>query len=128
MLSSLHHCHFLTVKLIDTDKSNDAPSLVVISWNIEGLERNIHNLDHFLSIVKPCLVLLSEPQIFACDVARAMLVSAGNYKYYMNSKDSHDPDTSLFYPPPVRLYFLFSSDCLDILLPVTLVFTCQQLA
>ena len=66
-----------------------------MSWNIEGLERNIYNLHHFISDVKPCLVFLSEPQIFACDVARVMSLFLGSYNYELNSEDKYDLDIPL---------------------------------
>jgi hypothetical protein len=66
-----------------------------MSWNIEGLERNIYNLDHFTNSVRPSLVFLSEPQIFACDVTRVMTMFEGSYKYNLNSEDKHDLDIPL---------------------------------
>ena len=63
-----------------------------MSWNIEGLERNSYNLHHFINSVKPSLVFLSEPQIFACDVTRVMTLFEGCYKYSLNSEDKHDLD------------------------------------
>ena len=81
-------------KLISSDKSRDAsiPSLKIISWNVEGLARNLYNLDHFLNEYKPGLVFLSEPQIFSCDVDKLMTLFAGSYKFVLNSEDSHDLD------------------------------------
>ena len=81
-------------KLIPPDKSNDAQnsSLLTISWNIEGLARNVYNLDHFLCEFKPSLVFLSEPQVFQCDIDRLMIPFNGKYKFVLNSKDSHDLD------------------------------------
>ena len=82
------------VKLASSDKSKDAsiPSLKIISWNIEGLARNIYNLDHFLSQLKPNLIFLSEPQVFSRDIKRLMSLFSGSYKFILNSEDSHDPD------------------------------------
>ena len=78
------------------DNSSDASeSFKVITWNIEGLQRNIYNLDHFLTKARPSLVFLSEPQIFACDVARVMTIFAGKFSYSLNSEDCHDPDLPL---------------------------------
>ena len=67
----------------------------IISWNIEGLQRNIYNLDHFLLKYKPSLVFLSEPQIFVCDVARVMELFGDKFKYSLNSEDCHDLDLPL---------------------------------
>jgi hypothetical protein len=71
-------------KLVVPDKSNDAPnpSLTIISWNIEGLARNVYNLDHFLSEFRPSLVFLSEPQVFQCDIDRLMTIFSGKRQIY----------------------------------------------
>jgi len=50
------------------DKSDDAKKITVLSWNIEGLSRNINNLDHFVNQFHPSMIFLSDPQVFACDV------------------------------------------------------------
>ena len=60
-----------------------------MTWNIEGLRRNAHNLHFFLSKYKPDLVFLSEPQIFACDVDHTMDIFS-DYKYYPNLPDDFD--------------------------------------
>ena len=79
------------------DKSKDATRshLKFISLNVEGLERNLYNLEHFIVKDKPDLVFLSEPQIFSCDISSVMGPFNGNYKFSMNSEDSHDPDLPL---------------------------------
>ena len=83
-------------KLVSSDKSSDAYNgLKIISWNIEGLQRNIYNLDHFLLKYKPSLVFLSELQIFACFVARVMELFGDTFKYSLNSEDCHDLDLPL---------------------------------
>jgi hypothetical protein len=80
-----------------TDKSKDATrsNLKVISWNVEGVERNLYNLEHFIVTDKPDLVFLSEPQIFSCDISRVMGPFNGKYKFSLNSEDCHDPDLPL---------------------------------
>ena len=67
----------------------------IISWSIEGLARNIYNLDHFLSSIKTNLGFMSEPQVFMCDVAKMMTQFDGAYKFALNSEDSFDLDLSL---------------------------------
>ena len=66
-----------------------------MSWNIEGLSRNIYNLDNFLTEYKPSLIFLSEPQVFSCDIERLMTLFDGSYKFVLNSEDSHDLDLPL---------------------------------
>ena len=63
---------------------------IALSWNIEGLARNIHNLQHFIYKHKPDLVFLSEPQVFACDVDSLMSFLKKDYEYNLNSSDRYD--------------------------------------
>ena len=88
--SSSRQCQ--SFKLDSSDKSNDASNFIVMSWNIEGLDRNSYNLEHFINSYKPSLVFLSEPQVFSCDVARIMTLFDDNYKYSLNSEGKHDLD------------------------------------
>jgi hypothetical protein len=88
--SSSRQCK--SFKLDSSDKSNDASNFIVMSWNIEGLDRNSYNLEHFKNSYKPSLVFLSEPQVFSCDVARIMALFDDNYKYSLNSEGKHDLD------------------------------------
>ena len=64
---------------------------VALSWNIEGLKRNIFSLQHFLACYKPCLTFLSEPLIFSCDISDVMKSALPNYKFHLNSDDLYDP-------------------------------------
>ena len=43
----------------------------------------------------PDFIFLSEPQIYKCDVERAMSFLKGEYSYYLNSSDIYDPDLPL---------------------------------
>ena len=63
-----------------------------MTWNIEGLRRNIYNLKHFLGIYKPDIIFLSEPQIFAHDVDLVMKYLCGEYCYSLNSADNYDQE------------------------------------
>ena len=63
-----------------------------ITWNIEGLSRNIWNLQNFTNNHFPDFIFLSEPQIFACDLDLAMKPLQGEYKCSLNSADKYDPE------------------------------------
>ena len=62
-----------------------------MTWNIEGLRRNILNLKHFVDEYRPDFVLLAEPQCFECDVLEAMAYIAGEYSHHLNSEDKFNP-------------------------------------
>ena len=79
------------------DKSYDADEIIIISWNIEGLARNINNLDHFIHVLHPTMIFLSEPQVFACDVRQILQPLSANFNYFLNSEDSHDETLALDY-------------------------------
>ena len=53
--------------------------LVCLSWNIEGVQRNIYNLIYVLDSHKPQLVFLSEPQMFQHDLNLIMKLLVGMY-------------------------------------------------
>ena len=66
-----------------------------MTWNIEGLQRNVHSLNHFIDLYKPALVFLSEPQTFQCDLSSLMKTLQGKLFYHLNSEDFHQPDLAL---------------------------------
>ena len=76
----------------------EAASFKSITWNIEGLGRNILNLKHFCTTNKPDLLFLSEPQVFQCDVAALMSHLSGSYMYSLNSLDKYELDLPLTKP------------------------------
>ena len=63
---------------------------VALSWNIEGLKRNIFSLQHYISQFKPSLIFLSEPLIFSCDVSTVLKSTLPTYKFHLNSEDLFD--------------------------------------
>ena len=65
-------------------------TLRIMTWNIEGLKRNVHNLRHFLDLYLPDLVFLSEPQIYGCDIDSITEFFRGEYCYTLNSPDKYD--------------------------------------
>ena len=81
---------------LSTDSScSPIISFVALTWNIEGLGRNILNLKHFIDRHQPDLVFLSEPQIFANDLDLVMSPLSGCYNASLNSADKFDPELPL---------------------------------
>ena len=76
----------------DANRSNpiNLQLFTTLTWNIEGLSRNVHNLHHFISEYDPDFVLLSEPQTFACDVDNIMAYLRKDYEFSLNSPDKFD--------------------------------------
>ena len=70
-------------------------TFTAMTWNVEGLARNIHNLQYFLHLHNPDFVLLSEPQAFACDIDNIMAFVQNEYGYYLNSPDKYDSSLPL---------------------------------
>ena len=62
-------------------------NLKILTWNIEGLKRNIFNLKHFISLTSPDLLFLSEPNIFSHDQGPPMNHFRSEYYCYLNSED-----------------------------------------
>ena len=79
--SSTHHQ--------DTDKLIKIKSL---TWNIEGLKRNIYNLKHFLDLTMPDLVFLSEPNVFNNELKQLAVHFSDKYNWYLNSEDNYDQE------------------------------------
>ena len=63
-----------------------------MTWNIEGLRRNVFNLKYFVEQHAPDLIFLSESQIFATDIDLVMSHLHGEYSWFLNSEDKHDPE------------------------------------
>ena len=61
-----------------------------LTWNLEGIKRNIFNLNHFLLLSSPDLVFLSEPNIFSHDLEHLKLHFSNRYNFYLNSEDKFD--------------------------------------
>ena len=70
-------------------------SFLALTWNCEGFRRNIFSIQHFLSNLKPDLVFLSEPQIFAHDLDLVMTYLRGEYSCSLNSPDKYDLELPL---------------------------------
>lgn len=70
-------------------------SFSTITWNLEGLRRNIFNLKHFTDLYSPDFAFISEPQIFSSDVDLVMQYLRGDYCFSLNSEDKHDQELPL---------------------------------
>ena len=66
-----------------------------ISFNIEGLNRNIHNIKYFIDLILPSFIFLTEPQVFDCDVASIFEPMKGTHRFHLNSEDSFDNSLAL---------------------------------
>ena len=69
-----------------------------MSWNIEGLRRNIFNLKELIDEYEPDFVFLSESQLYSCDVNLSMRYLENTYGFYLNSSDKFDHDLPLTHP------------------------------
>ena len=65
-------------------------SLKSLTWNIEGLKKNIFNLKYFISLSSPDLLFLSEPNLFSHDLGPLMKHLGDEYSWYLNSEDKFD--------------------------------------
>ena len=64
--------------------------LRILSWNVEGLARNIFNLKQIVQAEKPSLIFLSEPWLHLSDASLALGHISNQYSFYLNSEDRHD--------------------------------------
>ena len=69
--------------------------LLSLTWNLEGLKRNVYNLRMFTDLYHPQLLFLSEPQIFQSDLQNLTRYFKGEYTTVLNSEDLHNPDLML---------------------------------
>ena len=76
--------------VLDNSSQGQISKFVALSWNVEGLKRNIFSLAHFLDRYKPCLTFLSEPLIFSCDINAVMKTTLPNYNFHLNSEDLYN--------------------------------------
>ena len=66
-----------------------------MTWNCEGLGRNIFNLRHFAEKHLPDLIFLSEPQIHSCNLDLTSRPISSSYSYSLNTADKFDPELPL---------------------------------
>ena len=62
-----------------------------LTWNVEGLKRNMFSLKNYTDLESPDFVFLSEPQIFSSDLAYCMSPFRGEYSCELNSAEKCDP-------------------------------------
>ena len=72
-----------------------AQDLTALTSNIESAKNNIFLLKDVLEHEHPSLVFLSEPQVFQSDISHLMNFIKGDYCYFLNSEDIHNPDLPL---------------------------------
>ena len=84
----------------DNSTNVDAPSHTykVMTWNIEGLKRNVFCLSELTKTYAPDMIFLSEPQIFQCDTQQHTACFKGEYLFFSNSEDQFDHDLPLIRP------------------------------
>ena len=73
-----------------------ACSFSALSWNCEGIKSSIFLLTQTLSILRPSIISLSEPQLFHCDAEKVFKYIKGEYCYFLKSEDLNDPELPLF--------------------------------
>ena len=106
MSSQLNSGSPLAVKLGSSDNSTisvEASSsskdslitLTSLSWNIEGVKRNLYSLKRVTSLIKPNLIFISEPQLFISDLTNCMSLFRGEYYCELNSEDKFDPEIAM---------------------------------
>ena len=78
-----------------TEPEETYRTFIALSWNIEGLAKNVYNLKHFINIHLPDLVFISEPMIFQHDIDLVMMPLRGEYNFSVNSADKFDPELPL---------------------------------
>ena len=69
--------------------------MTIFTWNCEGFSRNRHNLNHFIDIFKPSIILLSEPQLLQCDWQLKTSTFNGEYSSSLNSSDLYECEDAL---------------------------------
>ena len=69
--------------------------MVALTWNIEGLKRNIYSLKKLITYSKADFVFMAEPQIFQSELQYCMAPFRGEYSYELNSADKFDPELAM---------------------------------
>ena len=98
---------------VDASISFNNSTFNVITWNIEGITRNIHSLKYFSSINNADFIFLSEPQIYQNDIDQVLLYLQGEYNYSLNSRDKLDPELPLVKPKAIGGCMILWKLCFD---------------
>ena len=69
--------------------------ITCISFNIEGLNRNIQSLKYFVDMLSPSLVFLTEPQVYDCDVSSVFQPMKATHRFHLNSEDAFNDSLAL---------------------------------
>ena len=69
--------------------------LTALTWNIEGVKRNMFMLAEILNSRSCSLVFLSEPQAYQCDLNHITQYIAHKYCYMLNYEDNYEPELPL---------------------------------
>ena len=67
-----------------------------LTWNIEGVKRNVFVLADILRVRNCSLAFLSEPQAYQCDLEYVTQYIGSNYCHALNSDDLYDPELPLY--------------------------------
>ena len=87
--------------------------LTSLSWNIEGLKRNVFALKDFTEMYSPDLLFLSETQIFQADYQAYMKFFSGEYSSSLNSEDLLNLDIPMISTRPKGGTLVMWKHCLD---------------
>ena len=69
--------------------------LTCLTWNIEGVTRNLHDLKQHVDREDPDLIFLQEPMCFQCDLTKVNDILGDKYCCILNSDDKFDPELPL---------------------------------
>ena len=64
--------------------------MTALTWNIEGIRRNIFTLANVLHTKSPSLVFLNEVQLYQCDLNTVVQYIHHDYCYHLNSEDLYN--------------------------------------
>ena len=78
-----------------TSAKATSQQLSALTWNVEGIKKNIFPLAEVLNSKKSSLVFLSEPQVYQCDIASIAQYIDHDYCFSLNSEDDMDPELPL---------------------------------
>ena len=78
-----------------TSAKATSQQLSALTWNIEGIKRNVFSLVEVLTSEKSSLVFLSEPQVYQCVMANIVQYLDHDYCSSLNSEDIMDPELPL---------------------------------
>ena len=69
--------------------------LTSLTWNLEGMKRNLASLKHITEKAFPDLIFISEPSIFTSDLRVCMSLFRCKYCWELNSEDRYDQEAAM---------------------------------